>query len=337
MTLSVLMSFKQPTGSTNPYITQLHRALLATPELTVATFSWRAALLGHWDVFHVHWPETMIYSPRRLLRLAKLLLLGILLIRLKSGHAAVVSTYHNVGAHEQQGWLGRHLLARLRRLIVGYIVLNPHSQPPADRLTWLIPHGHYRDWYARYDRARAVPGRLATFGLIRPYKGVEELLAAFAGWTDPAASLTIGGKPADPDTGERVAQLGSADPRVALVLRFLGEQELVTLATEAELLVFPYVAMHNSGAVLAGLSLGRPVLAPRNAVNEALAREVGQQWVQLYDGTLTPAVLTQALASVRTIQPDAMPDLSDRDWDLAGVKHLQAYREAVTKARGRAA
>lgn len=337
MTLSVLMSFKQPTESTNPYITQLNRALAATPGLAVSTFSWRNALLHHWDVFHVHWPETMIYSPRRLLRAVKLVLLAILLVKFGLGRTAVVWTYHNVSTHERQGRVARVLLGRLRRLTVGYIVLNPFSEPPAGRLVWLIHHGHYRDWYARFDQADTIPGRLATFGLIRPYKGVEDLLAAFRGWSEPAVSLVIGGKPADPDTGERVSALAAGDPRVSLVLRFLSEQELVTVATEAELLVFPYVAMHNSGAVLAGLSLGRPVLAPRNAVNEALAGEVGERWLPMYDGGLTPEVLTRTLASVRTIDPGERPNLDGRDWDVTGEQHRLAYRDAVAKVRRRGA
>lgn len=333
MTISVLMSFKQPSESTNPYITQLNRALAATPGLAVSTFSWRHALLRHWDVFHVHWPETVIYSPRRLLRALKLALLAILLVKFRLRSTAVVWTFHNVGTHERQGRVARGLLARLRRLTVGYVVLNPFSEPPAGRLVWRIPHGHYRDWYSRFDRSEAVAGRLATFGLIRPYKGVEDLLAAFRGWGDPTASLVIGGKPTDPDTGERVSALAAGDPRVDLVLRFLSEQELVTVATEAELLVFPYVAMHNSGAVLAGLSLDRPVLAPRNAVNEALAREVGEKWLVLYEGALTSQVLAGTLASARTIPAGERPDLSGREWDVAGERHLLAYREAVARAR----
>lgn len=337
MTLSVLMSFKEPSESTNPYITQLTRALRATPGLAVRTFSWRDALLRHWDVFHVHWPETVIYSPRRLLRAVKLALLAILLVKFRLGRTAVVWTYHNVATHERQGRVARALLARLRRLTVGYIVLNPFSEPPAGRLVWLIPHGHYRDWYARFDQADTIAGRLATFGLIRPYKGVEDLLAAFRDWSEPTATLVIGGKPADPDTGERVSALASGDPRVMLVLRFLSEQELVTVATEAELLVFPYVAMHNSGAVLAGLSLGRPVLAPRNAVNEALAREVGEKWLVLYEGGLTSEVLARALVAVRAIGPTERPNLDGREWDLAGEQHRLAYRDAVAKVRGRRA
>ena len=43
-------------------------------------------------------------------------------------------------------------------------------------IDWL--HGHYRDWFARYDQPAAVPGRLSYFGLIRRYKGVDVLLQA---------------------------------------------------------------------------------------------------------------------------------------------------------------
>ncbi len=58
--LRVLQSFKEPGPYTNPYVVMLREALTATPGLEVLTFSWRTALLGRYDVFHVHWPETII-------------------------------------------------------------------------------------------------------------------------------------------------------------------------------------------------------------------------------------------------------------------------------------
>ena len=45
-------------------------------------------------------------------------------------------------------------------------------------MTTTILHGHYREWYGP-SNAPSVPGRLLCFGLLRPYKGVESLLAAF--------------------------------------------------------------------------------------------------------------------------------------------------------------
>jgi hypothetical protein len=98
-------------------------------------------------------------------------------------------------------------------------------------------------------------------------------------------------------------------------------------------MVFPYLEMHNSGAVLAALSLARPVLVPRNAVNEALAEEVGPAWVHMFGGRLTPELLASALAAAASLPPGTLPDLSRRDWATAGTAHREVFCSAVARRR----
>ena len=330
-TLRVLTSFRQPSATTNPYITQLYHALTARQGLAVSTFSWKRAMLSRWDVFHVHWPNTTFDSPSRLRRLAKQCLFVLFLLKAKISRTAIVWTLHNVRAHEKGDPVARGLTRLLTRATTHFITLNEHTPVPFHRPSTLILHGHYIDWYGRFAAADAVPGRVAMFGLLRAYKGVEDLLVAFSGWPDPDVSLMIGGKPADAATSERLLRLAGSDPRINLTLRFLDEAELVTLVSQAELLVFPYVAMHNSGAVLAALSLGRPVLVPSNEVNDRLADEVGALWVQRFEGRVTAGTLASALAAVRAIPRGSAPQLATRDWSTAGELHEKAYRDAAMR------
>jgi glycosyltransferase involved in cell wall biosynthesis len=332
-TVRVLESFRSPSSTTNPYIAQLYEALGRTPGVAVAAFSWRRAILDRWDVFHVHWPETTWVSADPVRRLAKQLMFCLLLVRIRVTRAAVVQTYHNVTSHEGRSRLESFLVRSLARLTTSYIVLNDRSAPPGGKPFTRVPHGHYVDWYAPLPPALPVPGRVATFGIIRPYKGVEELIAAFAALDDPTASLVVGGRPADAATAERLTSLGQGDPRVRLILRFLSESDLVTVVTQSQLMVFPYLEMHNSGAVLAALSLARPVLVPRNAVNEALAEEVGPAWVHMFGGRLTPELLASALAAAASLPPGTLPDLSRRDWATAGTAHREVFCSAVARRR----
>lgn len=330
-TTRVLESFRAPSGTTNPYVTQLFDSLRSTEGLSVQPFSWRRALLERWDVFHVHWPETTWASADPVRRGVKQLLFGLLLLRILVTRAGVVQTYHNVASHEGQGRFASLLLAGLRRLTTSYIALNDTSKPPGRRPCAVIPHGHYRDWYARFAASDPVPGRVATFGMIRPYKGIEDLIGAFSAWDDPEVSLVIGGRASDADTAARISALAAADHRVDVTLRFLTEQDVVTLVTQSQLMVFPYLEMHNSGAVLAALSLARPVLVPRNGANEALAREVGPGWVRLYSGRITPAILAEALDAARSITPAERPDLSRRGWVSAGTDHRAVFWAAAAR------
>ena len=111
-------------------------------------------------------------------------------------------------------------------------------------------------------------------------------------------SLRVAGKPSGDDLAASLRRLADQDPRIDLTLDFLSDAELVGVASSSELVVLPYTHMHNSGGVLASLSLDTPVLVPRNEANEALATEVGPGWVLQYDGELDGHDLVEALAAL---------------------------------------
>ena len=132
----------------------------------------------------------------------------------------------------------------------------------------------------------SVRGRITYFGTVRRYKGVESLVQAFRGIGRPSLSLHISGRLSSPDLEVGIRSLAGDDRRISMSFSFLSDEALVQEVGEAELVVLPYPKMHNSGATLAALSLGRPVLVPANAVNQRLGEEVGPGWVHLYDGDL---------------------------------------------------
>jgi hypothetical protein len=98
----------------------------------------------------------------------------------------------------------------------------------------------------------------------------------------------------------------------------------------AELVVLPYRFMHNSGTVLAALSLDRPVVVPDTPVNTDLAAEVGPGWIYTFTGDVTGEALVAALSAAREPRA-ASPDLSAREWDDAGQAHLAVYRAAMSR------
>jgi len=226
------------------------------------------------------------------------------------------------------------LLRLLQRRTTLLISINT-STPLGDRPQVTITHGHYRDWSRSYPPAAPVPGRVGYFGLIRRYKGVDTLLRAFGELSDhPELSLFIGGKASSRQLQAELTQLATSDPRVECTFAFLTDAELVRAATSSELVVLPYRDMHNSGGVLAALSLNRPVLVPENEVNRRLAQEVGPGWVHTYPDRLSGADLLRALDAVRDASRGC-PDLSARDWDKAADQHLAAYRRAISLRRTR--
>jgi glycosyltransferase involved in cell wall biosynthesis len=256
-----------------------------------------------------------------------------MLIRFRLRGTTIVRTQHNLGLPEGISRRETVLLKLFERWTTLLIRLNTHTEI-SDRPFVTILHGHYRDWFARYVQNDRRPGRFAYFGLIRPYKSVDKLLAAFRELPADGepVSLYVGGKPSTEELGAEIAGLAAGDSRIDVYLEFLTDAELVAAATAAELVVLPYRDMHNSGSVLAALSLGRPVLVPENEVNQALAEEVGDGWVNCYQPPLTAGQLLDTLHRVQQFAADATPDLSRRDWDQTADDHVRAYREAVSLA-----
>ncbi|WP_236836171.1 glycosyltransferase [Blastococcus sp. KM273129] len=329
--LIVLHSLRPPDGTTK-YVDQIVEG--APPDVDVRLFTWWTALFGRYDVLHVHWPELLVRDSRGIgARILKRRLLAVLLLRLRLQRIPLVWTAHNLGPHEEGSAAEQRALAKLSRRIDLVIRLNEAS-PAVGGEVWLIPHGHYRDAFAPHRKPEAEPGRVLYFGLIRPYKGVDQLIEAFEKLPRSDARLRIVGQP-HPGQAEGVLEACARDPRISSTLRFVDDAELVDEICRAQLVVLPYRGfMHNSGSLLAGLSLGRPVLVPSSPTNEALAEEVGPGWVLQHTGDLTPEVLEAALDSTVAL-PDEPPRLDGRDWAWIGCRHRDAYLRALALRRGR--
>lgn len=334
--LVVLESFQKPGPATNPYIAMLARSVAAVPGVELRTFTWRDALLRRIDVVHVHWPEVVLRGSSRVKTFARRTLFLAFLVRLALTRTPVVRTLHNLAPHDGVSLTERLLLRGLDRLTTARILINDADEQPPGPPATVIVHGHYRDWFAGYAKAATVPGRIATFGLLKPYKGVDRLLAAFRDSTraDPALTLRVAGRPSSASFAAELARLAAGEDRIELKLAHIDDRELVELVSEAELVALPYRQMYNSGSVLSALSLDRPVLVPDTEVNRLLAAEVGPGWVHFFAGELTAQHLLDALAAVRDRRRQGLPDLSAREWDDVGLEHVTVFRRAVEARRG---
>lgn len=329
--IRVIESFGWSRPTTNPYITMLGQSLENTPGIILLRFSWKSALTAKYDVFHFHWPEALLDGRTWYTRFGKDAAFFLLLLRIRLGKIAVVRTVHNLELPQGLPYFRRQLIIMCNEMTTLRIAINPVTPIESDIAQHLIPHGHYSEWFEAMPRQDQVPGRFVFTGLIRRYKGVENLIGCFKESMDdrPEFSLSITGKPSTSQLAETIQSAAEPDKRIKLSFGYVPEATLVAAITEAELVVLPYQYMHNSGSALAALSLHRPVLVPRNEVNELLSREVGAGWVHLYDGELTKEDLESSMASLRDSPPTSAPDLSDREWSAAGIRHREAFLEAL--------
>ncbi|MER7302398.1 glycosyltransferase [Nocardioides sp. NPDC127514] len=330
----VLESARELRATTNPYIVQLIETLGQRDDTEVVLFGFARAIVGRYDVFHVHWPELLVTSARTpLRRLARRLLTTAFITRLRLTRTPVVRTWHNlVRPHGLSRWDHR-LLDALERRTRHVIRLTDQTAPPLDVPTSTIVHAHYRDWFEPVTEAlepiEQDDRRVLYFGLIKPYKGVEQLLEAVADSPEADLDVRLVGSPSDPALADRVRAAVAADARISANLSYADDPTLAAEIAAATLVVLPYKAMHNSGALLLALSLDTPVLAPDNEVNRRLAEEVGEGWLHLFEGTLTIEDLEGALKAVTANPPAGRPDLSAREWPESAALHAAVFRASL--------
>jgi beta-1,4-mannosyltransferase len=329
--LVVLESFGPPRARSNPYRLQLVSSM--TEPVKLVYFSWGRALTGRFDVFHVHWPEVVLQGRTRLRTAVRSALFVAVLLRLRVQRKAVVRTLHDLAPYEPLPAIQQLAIRLLDRWTTLWITLSSTTRPPRPGPTAVAPIGHYRDWFAGTPRAAARPGRIVHFGLLRRYKGIDALLAAFTAMPDDCATLRIVGYPQDGQTAAAIERACRADPRISAVTEYVPDDDLVREVTESELVVLPVDRLTNSSSLVLALSLDRPVLVPSTAITEEVAAEVGPGWVLTYQGTLGPDDICRALATVRRSSVDAAaPDLSRRDWDVVCAQHAAAFTRAVAIA-----
>jgi len=325
----VLHSTRAPAAGLTTYA--VHMAATAGEGIVPVLFTWPKAFFGRYDIFHLHWPEGLAGTGRGPKAVATTALTMLLIARLRWARIPVVYTVHNHVPHE--GAISRPL----RAVYAGFeslTVREIHLVPEPDRVARAatsIPHVGYVEAFAEHPRATVTPGLALFFGIMRPYKGIEELLDAFEEIRGADAHLRLVGQPRDPALRRAIDAAAAADARISSRFGFVPDRDLVAEVTSAQLVVLPYRTLHSSGAALVALSLGRPVLVPDTGTTRALREEVGAEWVYIFPGALTTELLERALDSTR-VAPATPPNLSARTRERMRAAHTAVYRQLMPAA-----
>jgi glycosyltransferase involved in cell wall biosynthesis len=186
---------------------------------------------------------------------------------------AVVHNLHDHGAGAIRRWVAPQVLSRCQGFLTHAEVLKMTLQdifPEAPLAAYALPAVTSQRPLPEKEAARrqmdiGLDERLALFlGLIRPYKGVDILLEAFARLPESSRwRLIVAGEPWE-GLGEalsaQVEALGLGD-RVELRFGWAPEPEVDQLLSAADILVLPYRNGTQSAVAPMALSRGLPVLA----------------------------------------------------------------------------
>ena len=214
------------------------------------------------EVIHFQWLPLPVLDRRMLHRFHRI--------------APLVLTVHDTNPFngDPSSWLQSHgyfaCLDQFERLIVhteqGRARLIGQGVP-ADRLT-IVPHGALGSLpQDRVDDAMLGPLSFVLFGKIKPYKGADILLEAFARL--PAhlrvqAQVRIIGKPyMDLEPLHRLARAHGIDGQVSIEPRFVPDEEVSDVYGPGTVALFPYREIDASGVLFQALAHGRPIVATR--------------------------------------------------------------------------
>jgi beta-1,4-mannosyltransferase len=334
--ITVLMSPGSSIPDDNPFVSLLVHDL--PKDIEVRPFSWRRAFLTHYDVLHIHWPDHILRagSPTRGVVKSVAFLALLARNRVLARH---VRTVHNVTPHEGGAPLSRLALALWVKSCEASIYLSRAGAARAfgERVVnpVTIVHGDYAPFVDALERAPIdpVPGRLLAFGYLRPYKGIEQLVAAFrATDTSSGLSLRIVGPAFPKSYGETVRRLCEGDDRISVAIGRQRDAQLIDEISKASTIVLPYKQVYNSGAALLALTLNRPILVTESETMRELGVEVGGDWVRLVPDWNAEAI---SRGVSEDANPACRPNLDGRSWAQLSARYAEVYRELARAPRRR--
>jgi glycosyltransferase involved in cell wall biosynthesis len=186
----------------------------------------------------------------------------------------LVWTAHNVLPHDR---VFSDDVAARQKLVLASDLVVAHSKSTLASLaaigvtaprSTVIPHGPIAPKQPaaslRIPGSNDGPRRFLFIGRLKEYKGVDDLLAAFAVLPkNVSAHLTIAGQCDDPQLRTRLHTFAEGhDITIIVSRRRLPEEEITELMAVADVVVLPFRRITTSGSALLALSHGRPLIVP---------------------------------------------------------------------------
>jgi glycosyltransferase involved in cell wall biosynthesis len=241
----------------------------------------------------------------------------------------------------------RRQVASARRVFGAMDAVVAHSEHSAARLrddvgldparVRVIPHGAF-DYLTKLPEEKPLPPELEgaegpvvlCFGLLRPYKGIENLLEAFR--QVEGAELWIVGNPRM-DVAPLRELAAAVSGRVRFVTRFVDDAEIPAIFRRADLVVLPYLDAEHSGVLYTGLAFGKPLVLSAVGGFPEVAETGAARLVPPGDTAALAEVLgelvddEQARAELAAAATRAAA--GPFSWDEAARRTLDLYRELI--------
>jgi glycosyltransferase involved in cell wall biosynthesis len=341
-----------PRDRENPYQELLYEHLRAEGDVVdyvVPRSQWRllpsilrARHAGH-DVFHVHWLWPFGVGTPRTERLRYWHFRFVLAVARASGYT-LVWTVHNVLPHDpvfRDDASAARVLARSVDLVIA------HSRGALEQLSAIgahprraavIEHGSYIGAYPGQTSRRAARSQLGLgaddfvylfLGLIRSYKGIDELVAAYRLAQTSATRLVIAGSCSEPRL-RRLLEHEVAAGGVMWHDGFVEPAKVQSYFAVADVAVLPYRRISTSGSALLAFSFGTPVITTSSAAVESVPLDAFYAYDGSVPGLTNALVRTREDPDRRAVGERGRQHAESLSWDEIARRTRDAIRSATT-------
>jgi glycosyltransferase involved in cell wall biosynthesis len=204
----------------------------------------------------------------------------------------------------------------------------------ADRV--VAPHGHFIGVTAtatgRSRQRLAIPDDrfvFLYFGGLRPYKGVDDLIASFTQLAEPRTLLVVAGRASDPGYAETLRRRVSSSD-VTFVDRFIPDESVQWFFNASDVVVLPFREILTSSSLLLAMSFGRMVVAPRlGCVPDYADPSCNVIYEPAVPDALTNALRATLMKDVDAYGRSNLEAVRRFDWDDSAARTAAVYRNLV--------
>lgn len=305
---------------------------------------------GSYDILHLHWLHPFLLADSKgktvlksLCFIAELLILRLLGIR-------IVWTVHNIVNHEKMFSSLELFFTELATRFFNRIIV--HSQFAKNKVEkvykitdsskiQIIPHGNYINNYKNTIDQSEARSKLKIaekevvfvyFGLIRPYKGVPELIEAFKKLNASQTKLLIVGKPYNNEIAENILRRCNKNENIKTFFKFIPHDEVQIYMNAADVVVLPYREVLTSGTVMLAVSFSKPVIAPAiGCIPDILDYEGSFLYNHSDDEGLLKEMQHALDADLEKMGKHNFKLAEQLSWDDIGKCTYEAYKECLTR------